>query len=54
MKSIEKIEGIEKQKRIEKQILILKDRMKGLKDVYSINTWTRKINDLEIQLKNLK
>ena len=54
MKSIENLEGIEKQKRLEKQILVLKDRIKELKDIVSINTWTIKLNALMIQLENLK
>jgi hypothetical protein len=54
MKTLDKLEGIEKQKRIEQQILVLKDRIKDNPDIISINMWTNKLNDKINQLENLK
>ncbi len=40
--------------KLEKQIIILNDRIKNELDIISINLWTRKLNSIIEKLKNLQ
>lgn len=39
--------------KLEKQIIILNDRLKNVEDIITLNVWTRKLNKLQEKLNKL-
>lgn len=53
MKALKDLQGVERQKNLERKILILKDLISETKDIVAINLWTNKMNGLINELNKI-